>query len=127
MGWRKDACLSGYASRILCSAHGDNQQRMDEIAKVNNRKSILDTMMRGTVYERMVALRNLALIAEVAAMQTDMAQIGLQRKKLLISLQCINMAIAEVKSLVPQNSSIRVRKIKLLVVFTRLPHLRNFA
>ena len=58
-----------------------NQQRMDEISKVNNQKSKLAAEMRNTVYERMVASRNMALVTEVPAMQADVERIRQQQKK----------------------------------------------
>jgi methyl-accepting chemotaxis protein len=58
-----------------------NQQRMDEITKIHNLRSKLATAMRDTVYERMVALRNMALIGERSAMQADMDRIQEQAKR----------------------------------------------
>jgi methyl-accepting chemotaxis protein len=71
---------------VLVSALGitrmaANQQRMDEITKIHNLRSKLATAMRDTVYERMVALRNMALIGERSAMQADMDRIQEQAKR----------------------------------------------
>jgi methyl-accepting chemotaxis protein len=60
-----------------------NQQRMDEITKVNNVKAKLAAAMRDTVYERMVAMRNMGLSTDALAMQGEMERIRKQQEKYL--------------------------------------------
>jgi methyl-accepting chemotaxis protein len=53
----------------------ENQARMDKITGVNNLKSRAAMTMRDTVFERMVALRNLALVNSAAEMDDEAARI----------------------------------------------------
>lgn len=62
-----------------------SQQRMDEIIKVNNPRSKLAAAMRDTVYERMIALRNLALISDMQQMKADSGRILEQQKKYAVA------------------------------------------
>ncbi|MES2262751.1 MAG: methyl-accepting chemotaxis protein [Pseudomonadota bacterium] len=63
------------------SSIAEVQRRTDEITKVNNPKSRLATSMRNTVYERMVLLRNMALVSSASAMQSEVAQLVVQRRR----------------------------------------------
>lgn len=71
---------------VLVSALGitrmaANQQRMDSITKLNNQKVKLASAMRETVYERMLALRNMALVNSLADMQADLQHIRRERQR----------------------------------------------
>ena len=58
-----------------------NQQRMDEITTGHNVKSKLAITMRETVYERMVALRNMALVGSRAEMEPEIQRIAAEKKR----------------------------------------------
>ncbi|KRB93533.1 methyl-accepting chemotaxis protein [Noviherbaspirillum sp. Root189] len=57
----------------------ENQERMDQIANVNSLKSKLAGAMRDSVYERMIALRNAALVGSLAEMQPEVAKLKQQQ------------------------------------------------
>ncbi|MBY0237918.1 MAG: MCP four helix bundle domain-containing protein [Burkholderiaceae bacterium] len=67
-------------SLLGISSMTENQKRMDDITRVNNAKSQFAITMRDTVYERMVTLRNIALITSVSEMQLEAARILEQEK-----------------------------------------------
>ncbi|RJF95572.1 methyl-accepting chemotaxis protein [Noviherbaspirillum saxi] len=58
----------------------ENQKRMEEITQVNGAKSKLAIDMRDSVYERMVSLRNIALVSSMAEMQPEMERIKAQEE-----------------------------------------------
>lgn len=56
-------------------AMAENQRRIEQITMVSNVKAALAVAMRATVHERMVALRNMALIGSMAEMQPEVRRI----------------------------------------------------
>jgi methyl-accepting chemotaxis protein len=59
----------------------ENQQRIEHITGVNAVKSKRVALMRDTVQERMVALRNIALVGSLSEMQPEMGKINLQHQR----------------------------------------------
>jgi methyl-accepting chemotaxis protein len=57
------------------------QQRTDQITQVGNVKTRLATQMRDTVYERMVALRNMALIGSLSYIEPEAQRIQQQARR----------------------------------------------
>ncbi|HEX8884485.1 MAG TPA: methyl-accepting chemotaxis protein, partial [Noviherbaspirillum sp.] len=57
------------------------EKRLEDIVNVNNAESNHVTSMRATVTDRMIALRNLALLTEEAAMLPEVQRIEVQTKK----------------------------------------------
>jgi methyl-accepting chemotaxis protein len=71
---------------VMVSALGivamtENQRRMEEITSINSVKSRLAISMRDTVHERMIALRNMALLGSAAEMEPDAQRMDQQRKE----------------------------------------------
>ena len=62
-------------STLGIMAMAENQRRIEQITMVSNVKATLAVAMRDTVYERMVALRNMALIGSMAEMQPEVQHI----------------------------------------------------
>ncbi|MBB5497613.1 methyl-accepting chemotaxis protein [Paraburkholderia sp. MM5384-R2] len=57
-----------------------NQARMDEITGVNNMKSRAAMAMRDTVFERMVALRDVALVGSASEVDEEVARIDVKAR-----------------------------------------------
>ncbi|MTV41089.1 methyl-accepting chemotaxis protein [Duganella radicis] len=57
------------------------QQRIEDITLINNSKTRLAGVMRETVFERMVALRNMALIGSMAYLQPEADHIQAQARR----------------------------------------------
>lgn len=91
-------------------AMAENQQRMDQITKINSVKAKLAIAMRDTVYERMLALRNMALIGSAAEMMPEEALIGSKQKEYAATLQQLNRMLAESATPVQQEQA-ALRKI----------------
>ena len=68
---------------------------MEEITRVNNKKSKLAIAMRETVYETMVSLRNMALSTEQAAIQADFEHLRTQHKQYAGVAQAFNQMLTE--------------------------------
>jgi methyl-accepting chemotaxis protein len=77
---------------ISCMAA--NQHRMEEITRVNNKKSKLAIAMRETVYETMVSLRSMALSTEQSAIQADFGHLRTQRQHYAGLVQAFNQLFA---------------------------------
>jgi len=81
MGFALMVFMLGIVSVLGITRMAQNQHRMDEITTGNNVKSKLAITMRETVYERMVALRNMALVGSRAEMEPEIARIAAEKKK----------------------------------------------
>ena len=71
LGFALMVLLMVVLSAVGLVSMAQNQQRMDNITRVNNVKVKLAAAMRDTVYERMVAMRDMALVNDVAAMRNN--------------------------------------------------------
>ncbi len=72
------ACVFLATSRLAAV-----QQNLDNIVNVNNVSMGLATAMRVTVVDRMIALRNIALLQELAEMEPEVERIKVQQSKYL--------------------------------------------
>jgi len=79
LGFALMVLLMVVLSAVGLASMAQNQQRMDGITRGNNVKVKLAVAMRDTVYERMVAMRDMALVNDVAAMRADLERIRRQR------------------------------------------------
>jgi methyl-accepting chemotaxis protein len=78
LGFALMVLLMVVLSAVGLASMAQNQQRMDSITRGNNVKVRLAAAMRDTVYERMVAMRDMALVNDVAAMRNDLERIKRQ-------------------------------------------------
>lgn len=62
------------------------QDRLEQIADVNNAKARLATAMRDTVYERMIALSNIVLLSDAADTAASAAAASLQGQAVRLAL-----------------------------------------
>ena len=109
LGFALMVVLLAMVSALGITRMAQNQQRMDEITKLNNQKSKLAAAMRDTVYERMVASRNMALVTEVPAMQADLARIRQQQKKYAEAQQQLAKLFAKSKNVAEREQALLQR------------------
>ena len=90
--------------------------RLDEIVDVNNAETTLLYNMRGTVFDRMIALRNLALLTDTAESATELQRIKDQNQKYVEDEQRLNQMFTSL----PQTTS----EEKALLIEIRAQNLR---
>ena len=103
---------------VLVAAIGINKMslihlRLKEIVTENNVEAKLVATMRTTVYDRMIALRNIALLTEMAQMQPEVERIKIQGEKYATAETELNKMFADIVGTTPDEKAFMV-KIKSL-------------
>ncbi|RJG04000.1 methyl-accepting chemotaxis protein [Noviherbaspirillum sedimenti] len=113
MGFALMVFMLGIVSVLGITRMAQNQHRMDEITTGNNVKSKLAITMRETVYERMVALRNMALVGSRSEMEPEIERIAAEKKKYADARDQLEQMIAAQKGASTNEASL-LRRIREL-------------
>ena len=92
---------------------GQIHLRLNEIVTENNVEARLAAAMRVTVFDRMIAVRNVALLTEMAQMQPEVERIKIQGEKYATAETALNKMFADIASTTPDEKAFMV-KIKSL-------------
>lgn len=109
MGFALMVFMLGIVSVLGITRMAQNQHRLDQITTVNNVKSKLAISMRETVYERMVALRNMALVGSRAEMEPEIARIAAEKKKYTDARDQLSRMIAAQKGTAAKEAAMLAR------------------
>ena len=85
------------------------QQHLEDIVTVNNVEMTLATSMRVTVYDRVVALRNLVLMTEKSQLEAEVERIKHQQEKYVESEAKLNKMFVEIGDTTPEEKAFMVR------------------
>ena len=85
-----------------------NNARLDEIVDVNNAETTLLFALRGTVFDRMIALRNLALLTDAAEMAPELQRIKDQNQKYIEFEQKLNQMFSSLPQTTPEEKALLV-------------------
>jgi methyl-accepting chemotaxis protein len=83
------------------------QQRIDQITQAGNARTRLATQMRDTVYERMIGLRNMALIGSLSYIQPEAERIQEQARRYTAAEQQLGQLLADAAT--PEETALLAR------------------
>lgn len=109
MGFALMVLMLGIVSVLGITRMAQNQHRMDEITTGNNVKSKLAMTMRETVYERMLALRNMALVGSRSEMEPEIERIAVEKRKYAGARDQLEQMIAARKDTPANEASLMAR------------------
>lgn len=92
---------------------GQIQDRLKEITDVNNVEAKLATAMRVTVYERAIAVRNLALLTKMEAMQPEVERIRKEEQKFNEAETILSKMFSSLDGTTPEEKSLLGKVIEL--------------
>ena len=98
------ACVFLSISRLASVQHS-----LEEIVEVNNVEMNLATAMRVTVMDRMIALRNVALLTDMAQMEPEVERIKRQQEKYLETEAKLNKMFADLPGTTADEKAMMVR------------------
>ena len=85
------------------------QTRLNEIVTENNVEGRLAAAMRVTVYDRMIAVRNVALLTEPAQMQPEVERLKIQGEKYTTAETQLNKMFADIASTTADEKAFMVK------------------
>ncbi|WP_194714902.1 methyl-accepting chemotaxis protein [Noviherbaspirillum soli] len=85
------------------------EKRLEDIVNINNAEATHVTSMRATVADRMIALRNLALLTDEADMRPEVQRIDTQAKKYSSHVEKLNALLASAPSTTKEEKTLMAR------------------
>lgn len=85
------------------------EARLNEIVHENAVEGKLATIMRVTVYDRMIAVRNLALLTEPALMQPEVERLKVQGETYADAERKLNKMFADLAGTTPEEKSLMIK------------------
>ena len=99
---------------------GQIQSRLTDITEVNNVEAKLATAMRVTVYERVIAIRNLAMLTKMEEMQPEVDRINKAEKNFKEAETSLNKMFSSLEGTIPEEKSLLAKISELDRVITPL-------
>ena len=114
----RNRLIAGFALMLLLlliitgiglSRMGRTQDRLNEIVTENNVEGHLAAAMRVTVYDRMIAVRNLVLLKEQAQMQPELERVRIQGEKYTTAETSLNKMFADIATTTADEKNFMVK------------------